>query len=312
MPCLNPKPAFITPPDPVTGKRKVKFINPLECKDYAALKIKYGDMYVDIPCGSCPDCVERRVKSWAIRCSLEAADYDNNCFLSLTYNDNCLPKKGVCKLDIQKFIKKLRNTYGAGIRYYGCAEYGSSLNTERAHYHIILFNFWPIDAEPVAASPFGGFYYKSAQIQKLWKFGFVSVGEVSFNSCAYVARYCNKKLKRDLGIANKNPEFSFMSRRPGIGENYFRKHFDSLVSTDKIYAAIGDKFSFSTFRYFDKLIERVDPEKLKDLKYQRIRAGEWSVASELLTRSLPNMESYLDYQERLYVEKYNRLKRRLQ
>ena len=302
MSCTNPKPAVLLPSDNKTG-RCIKFLSgKYSIKSYQS---QYGNSFVLIPCGKCDSCVEQRTKSWAIRCCLEAGQYDDNCFLTLTYNSQCV--KYVSKKDIFKFIKRLRNKYGTGIRYYGVFEYGTE--SDRPHFHMILFNFFPGDSQIVAPGPFGGFYYKSKELQSLWPFGFVSVGDLSFNSCAYVARYCNKKIK-DNGVLHKIPEFSFMSRRPGIGENYFREHFDSLVNTDRIYANIEGRYSFSSFRYFDKLIEKIDPNKLQELKDQRISRGEINVAKELLSRNISTMEQYLNYQERLIGEKYDRLKRR--
>lgn len=306
MGCTNPKPAILIPSDNSKTGQKIKFLHKFkDAMTYPELKAKYGDMYVEIPCGKCDACVEQKTKSWAIRCCLEAGQYSDNCFLTLTYSPKCVPF--VKKQDIFKFIKALRNKYGAGIRYYGVFEYGTQ--SDRPHFHIILFNFFPQDSEIVAPGPFGGYYYKSKELQSLWKFGFVSVGDLSFNSCAYVARYCNKKIK-DNGVIHKIPEFSFMSRRPGIGENYFRDHYESLVATDKIYAPIEGRYSFSSFRYFDKLIEKIDPFKLQELKDRRIFNCEINVASELLSRNIPAMEHYLAYQEKLIGEKYDRLKRR--
>lgn len=320
MSCNNPKPALLIPDQKSATGQKVKFLRAYRTDTYYDLQKKYGDSLVLIPCGHCDACIEQRTKSWAVRCCLEAGQYQDNCFVTLTYNQANLPSKGVCKKDVYRFIKNLRNEFGAGIRYFGCAEYGS---LGRAHYHIILFNFFPNDAKCLTQSPYGGFYYSSKSLERLWRtekklkdgkyhqLGFVSVGEVSFNSCAYVARYCQKKIGKELGIVGVNPEFSFMSRRPGIGQFYFKEHFDSLIATDTIYGQFGGRFTVSSFRYFDKLIDKVDPEKLNDLKCQRIRNGEFSVASELLRRNLPSMEHYLMDQQRLFGEKYNRLRRHL-
>lgn len=321
MSCYNPKPALLIPDETSSTGQKIKFLNPIRTDTYFDLQQRYGDQLVMIPCGKCEACIEQRTRSWAVRCCLEAAQYDDNCFVTLTYNPSNLPKKGVNLKDVQRFIKNVRNEYGAGIRYFGAAEYGS---LGRAHYHIIFFNFFPKDAQCLTMNPYGGFYYRSKSLDSLWRtakkledgkyhqLGFVSVGDVSFNSCAYVARYCQKKIGKELGVVGVNPEFSFMSRRPGIGEQYFKDHFDSLVATDKIYGQFGDRVTSSSFRYFDKLIDRVNPELLEDLKVKRIEKGETSVASELLLRSLPDMEHYLMDQNRLYVEKYKRFRRRLE
>lgn len=311
MSCTNPKCAILVDSDTSKTGKKIKFLNWTHEGDrsYVDLKNKYGDSFIEIPCGKCDSCIEARTKSWAIRCCLEAAQYEKNSFLTLTYNEKCKPKGGLCKKDLQKFIKSMRNKYGPGIRYYAIGEYGSKY--DRPHYHGIFFGFFPDDAQLCKYDPITDTkYYRSKELQSLWKFGFISVAEVTFNSCAYVARYCQKKIA-DLGIVRQNPEFSLMSRRPGIGEKYFRDHFDSLVNTDLIYAHINDKCFFSSFRYFDKLIERVDPAKLQELKSRRISKGVVSVASELLTRNLPAMQDYLLYQAEKTGEKYNRLKRRL-
>lgn len=311
MSCTNPKPALLLLDANSQTGQSIRFLSWTHegtCS-YADLRRKYGKYYVEIPCGKCDSCIEARTKSWAIRCCLEASQYEKNSFLTLTYNDKCKPKGGLCKKDLQRFIKALRNKYGPGIRYFAIGEYGTKF--DRPHYHGIFFGFFPDDAELVKYDPITDTkYYRSKELQHLWKFGFISVGEVTFNSCAYVARYCQKKIA-DLGVVRMNPEFSLMSRRPGIGENYFKEHYDSLINTDRIYININDKCFFSSFRYFDKLLERVDPAKLQELKSTRIRNGEISVASELLTRNLPAIQDYLLYQEQTIGEKYNRLKRRL-
>lgn len=311
MSCSNPRPAVLY--DRPDGKKKVKFLAHIEDQTVWRLKEKYGDDLVMIPCGKCESCIEKRTHDWAVRCCLEAAEYENNCFLTLTYNPKCLPSRGLSKKDLQRFIKHLRNKYGEGIRYYACGEYGSEKNTHRPHYHLIVFNFFPPDAVKVYANPYGGFYYSSIELNKLWSFGWVSIGDVSFNSCAYVARYCNKKIKdfaKENGVVC-TPEFSLMSRRPGIGQRYFEKHCKSLVETDLIYAPIGDRFKVGSNRYFDKLIEKCDPEKLAELKKARISRSETAVASELLKSGLDTYENYLIEQGKIKAEKYNRLKRRI-
>ena len=53
-------------------------------------------------------------------------------FLTLTYNNENLPKHGVFKEEIQLFLKRLRISldrlhYKHNLRYFACAEYGLSL-----------------------------------------------------------------------------------------------------------------------------------------------------------------------------------------
>ena len=241
MSCNNPKPALLIPDEKSTTGQKVKFLRPFRTDTYYDLQKRYGDQLVMIPCGYCEACIEQRTKSWAVRCCLEAAQYEDNCFVTLTYNNAYLPKKGVNIKDVQRFIKNLRNEFGSGIRYFGAAEYGS---LGRPHYHLILFNFFPKDAKRLSQFPYGGFYYSSKTLDRLWRtkkkladgkyhqLGFVSVGDVSFNSCAYVARYCQKKIGKELGVVGVNPEFSFMSRRPGISSQQTIKMILKILFTN--------------------------------------------------------------------------------
>ena len=70
MSCTNPRPAVLVPADTKTGRR-IKFLHPFkDAMTYLELLAKYGDDYVEIPCGKCDSCIEQRTKSWAIRCCL--------------------------------------------------------------------------------------------------------------------------------------------------------------------------------------------------------------------------------------------------
>lgn len=272
--------------------------------DFVSLKEIYGDDLLVLPCGHCDSCIESRTRAWAIRCTLEASLYDFNCFVTLTYNDKCLPKGGLCKKDLQKFIKRLRAANpDTTIRYFACGEYGE--HTHRAHYHLCLFNYFPDDASITAPGRYGGNYYISSKLQKLWPFGFVSIGDLSFDSAAYVARYCQKKLHH----SGENKEFCLMSRCPGIGEQYFLEHWESMYHTDKIYFNFGRYNTSKPMRYFDKLFERINPDALKDLKTERINNSNTRVANELLLRSLDVVEKLYQVHEVDKKRQFDMLKR---
>lgn len=61
----------------------------------------------------------------------------------------------------------------------------------RPHYHVIFFNLLLNDLVPFQYGQ--SVYYRSEFLEKYWKNGFVVVGEVTFNSAGYVARYTMKK-----------------------------------------------------------------------------------------------------------------------
>lgn len=292
--------------NPKTGKERIKVLPQREGEDYFSLCERHGkDNVIPLPCGKCPSCIEARSKSWAIRCLCEASLYDRSCFLTLTYNDKCLPN-GLCKRDLQLFIKRLRDhNPELDIRYFGCGEYGS--HTHRPHYHLIVFGFWPEDAKFECVTSAGGNFYSSKSLQKIWPFGFISVGECSYASCAYVARYCQKKLKDPVAMKK---EFTIMSLKPGIGTRYFEQNKDFIYKYDAIFGNFGKSIRHRPSRYFDKLFERCDPVVFQHLKQDRISRANSQVVSDMLDHGFRYYEDLCNYHAEIKKNKFDRLKRR--
>lgn len=155
MPCYNPLQAFYVYDS--SGERSIKF-NTAAAKMFHRDASPLGDDNLMLPCGRCMGCRLERSRQWALRCVHEAKMYDDNCFITLTYDPEKLPKSGsLDKREFQLFMKKLRRKYVSeipeelskdeakawllkhGIRYYHCGEYGELLG--RPHYHACLFNF---------------------------------------------------------------------------------------------------------------------------------------------------------------------------
>ena len=222
--CFQPKPALIsniylkpTKKHP-EGRlsRSLYFIKPDE-----EAKYKNRDNLIQIPCGKCLACRISHANDWATRCVLESRLYKNNSFITLTYNDENLPKdKSVNVRDLQLFFKSLRKKLGkTKIRYFACGEYGSQ--TLRPHYHIGLYNYKPKDEKIFKFNKRKDIVYVSKEIEKIWGKGFITVGELTLESAAYIARYTQKKIyeKHDeiLEKLGRKKEFILTSRRPGIG-----------------------------------------------------------------------------------------------
>lgn len=192
----------------------------------------------------------------------ETESHEDNCFITLTYDDETLPKTGsLVKDDMQKFMKRLRKWLEPNkVRYYACGEYGD--DTNRPHYHSIMFGYWPDDAEYHKASKSGDKYYTSEKLNKLWGKGYVIIGEATFESAAYVARYVTKKItggtdeakkKMELHYNGRTPEFSLMSRRPGIGLNWYRKYGKETWDSDTV--VMRGKEMHAPAYYYKKLQE---------------------------------------------------------
>ena len=208
--------------------------------------------FVLVPCGQCIGCRVARSRTWANRLMMERAGYpdDQVWFLTLTYDQDHIPlnSSGTAQTlvprDLQLFLKRLRDAAGIpGIRFYAAGEYGS--RTFRPHYHMILYGL-PADKlqlEQFGASEQGFKYFRSRLILKTWPFGFHTITRVDWNTCAYVARYVTKKLTGEGAAWYKQndivPEFARMSRRPGIGRDYFEAHKDQIMKDDTIFLADG-------------------------------------------------------------------------
>lgn len=270
--------------------------------DYLSLCEKYGkDNIIQLPCGKCDSCIQTRSKTWAARCVLESKQYKDNCFITLTYDQEHYPGKLV-KRDLQLFFKRLRKKYGDDIKYFACGEYGSI--THRAHYHAIVFNWKPEDLRPICPGKYTGAYSKSYILDGIWKNGITEIGEVSFQSCAYVARYCLKKLKNNVD----KDEFVLMSK--GIGKHYFDSHIDSICETDLIYGNFGNCKAISTPRYFDKLLDKIDNSRLRKLKDDRLRNANFSANSEMLIHGIDKVEKLNIRKGELKAEQFKKLQRK--
>ena len=148
-----------------------------------------------IPCGKCIGCRLAHSRQWAVRCVHEASLHERNCFLTLTFDDAHLPVSGsVSVRDVQLFLKRLRKALSyqnIKIRFFACGEYGDK--NLRPHYHLILFNYdFSDDRQLLRQTPYGPLYI-SDFLFRLWPYGFHTIGNVTFKSCAYVARYVTKK-----------------------------------------------------------------------------------------------------------------------
>lgn len=231
-----------------------------------------------IPCGQCVGCRLEKSRVWAARCVCEAQMHEHNSFLTLTYDDEHLVSQSLIKKHLQDFMKRLRRNleYDFGdsapkLRFFSCGEYGSK--HLRPHFHVLLFGFdFSDDRQPFQRTKHGNILYISNRLSKLWPFGFHTIGELTFESCAYTARYVMKKQTgkgateyyENLGI---EPEFTLMSRRPGIGAPWFEKFHADVYSND--FLVIRDGIKMMPPKYFDDLLERSNSNLFADIKERR-------------------------------------------
>lgn len=293
---------------------------------------------LQIPCGQCIGCRLEKSRQWAVRCVHEASMYDDNCFITLTYDDEHLPYDGsLIKWHFTDFMKRLRKHHEPGrLRFYMCGEYGEACrvcgeNEEicrrigdhlytphlgRPHFHACLFNITFNDLELYMERD-GVKIFKSETLQKIWGKGFVTVGAVTFDSAAYVARYVAKKMTGDLaenhyykvhGITGElypiEPEYSTMSRGDnegsgGIGKSWWTKYLDD---TRKDFITVRGVKQRPP-KYYDLLMEAKELDCLYAVKEDRLYD-----AFENIDESLPHR---LKVKEHIKLKKFNQLPRNL-
>lgn len=233
--------------------------------------------FLDLPCGKCIGCRLDRSRQWAIRCMHEASLFDRNCFITLTYDDAHLPEdRSVNVRHFQLFMKKLRKRFGSNIRFYHCGEYGDK--TSRPHYHAILFNF-DFDDKKLFTVRNGYPVYISQILNEIWGNGFCEIGTVTFESAAYVARYIMKKVNGKLAeghydfvhpvtgqIYSRSPEYTTMSRRPGIGTAWFDKFGGDVFPHDRVIIAGRE---LRPPKFYDKRLKDADPVMFDEVVYNR-------------------------------------------
>lgn len=208
----------------------------------------------------------------------EAKLHEKNIFITLTYSDDNIRwsartgEQTLFKRDLQLFLKRLRKHFEpTKIRFFACGEYGDT--TARPHYHAILFGC-DFDDKVLYKVLDVGCLYTSESLTKLWSLGHVVIADVTFDTCAYVARYVLKKQNGELGkekYEGIQPEFVNMSRRPGIGKEFYDRYKSDMYPYDEVVILDRDKTRvLRPPRYYDKLYDIDEPETLAAIKSKRM------------------------------------------
>lgn len=225
---------------------------------------------MEIPCGQCIGCRLARAAEWATRAMHEKRMHEESAFLTLTYRPKALTKTSdgatLVKRDLQLFMKRLRKARGPGLRFLACGEYGET--TQRPHYHVLLFNTCFPDMKYHQMSGENKLY-ASVELDYLWQLGNCLIGDLTFESCAYVAGYVVKKITGRGAAAHygaRLPEFQTMSKLGGIGLDYYKKYGEEIYQHDSV---IMRGHEVKVPRYYDIKHQLVDPARLEVLKGER-------------------------------------------
>lgn len=247
-----------------------------------------GTLEKTVPCGYCKGCRIDRSAAWAIRCVHEAQMHaENSSFITLTYANEHLPAdQGLHLEEWQTFLRKLRKKLKRPVRYFHCGEYGKDTKVHgtelkpalgRPHFHACLFGV-DFDDKYLWSRKRGISLYRSPQLESVWNKGFVTVGDVTWQSAAYCARYIMKKVLGEKAedhyqkvdewgeIHKVEPEYTTQSKRPGLGSTWFKKYWKDVYPSDQV---IVNGKAFKPPRYYDKLLEKQNPEMWKKVEATR-------------------------------------------
>lgn len=169
-------------------------------------------------CGQCMSCRYNRRRIWMHRIMLEAAQYENNAFVTLTYSDENLPEGGtLVPKHLRDFLNRLRGRVAPErFRFFAVGEYGDA--SERPHYHVAIFNFGSCQYGQSRYSRFKARCCDRCElVRETWGLGQVHLGTLEDDSAGYMAGYVTKKMTMpdDPRLKGRHPEFSRMSNQNG-------------------------------------------------------------------------------------------------
>lgn len=234
---------------------------------------------VEIPCGKCIGCRLDYSRTWAVRAYHESQMHDASCFVTFTFSDEHLPRsQSLNRVFFTKFLKRLRRALDpVRIRYMACGEYGDA--NFRPHYHMIVFGTdFVSDRYYWRMSDRGDKFYRSPLLESVWTYGNSEIGDFSFKTAAYVARYITKKITGNLSDDHYQScdsvtgapvtlerEFLAVSRNPGLGSSWYAKFSDDLKHD---YCVI-DGIKFPLPKYYDRKLDAFDLDARKFARSQR-------------------------------------------
>lgn len=286
----------------VDGVHRIKFLSRRYDTNINQLREIHGDNLLLLPCGHCLGCKCDKAKDWATRCYLESLYHLESCFVTLTYDDEHCPLT-IQKSDVLDFIKDLRNR-GIKCRFFGCCELGHK--TQRPHAHIILFGYKPSDLVLYSKGSNGDFLYTSSFLSSLWMKGHVIVGDCSFHSAGYVARYTTKKLGDDGSCL-------FMSLKPGIGMQwiYQKENQDYVFKYDNIPGSFGSMSFVPVPHAFNKYLKKINPEKYRELVNGRLAKAKIFDGNKMNLLRFGHLEEVKSYESKVLDSKLKNLERSL-
>lgn len=198
-------------------------------------------------CGQCMPCRFNWRRIWTHRIVLEALEHKDNCFLTLTYDEDNVPRSGSGAMTLdpehtRNFLKRLRSqlwyAFKIRMRYFIVGEYGD--DTWRPHYHLAVFGIRCVRGRTLRRleSRSRPLWRECCPVCRMvgetWGFGDIDIGSLEVHSAQYLAGYVTKKMTRndDPRLQGRHPEFTRKSLKPGLGANHMHDVASVMLSLD--------------------------------------------------------------------------------
>lgn len=262
MPCETPRRAY-----PTAEGGRVKFFKPTDRQYYQE---PYNGLL--LPCGICILCRQEQARQAAVRITHEATLHDQNCFLTLTYNEQSIPQDGGLNYQhLTDFWKRLRYHYGK-LSYYAVGEYGDKTN--RPHYHACVFGHDFFEgAVVIKEEPHR--LWTNARLNQAWGLGHVAIGTLDHNTASYTTGYILKKqrakqrycvIETGTGelITVEGPR-AFMSRN--IGRRWWERWGEGVQNWDRVI--INGKPQKPPKAY-DRWLGEINKQRMEEIKNKRV------------------------------------------
>lgn len=297
----------------------MKCISPLKASQningdivYSSKKALPGLVGIEFECRRCLPCRLNIAREKSIRALHEAKEHEGNIFLTLTYDEDSLASEKLIYKDFQDFIRKLRDKLYyehrayelknnikpltkrkdlPKISYMVTGEYGE-LN-KRPHWHAILFNYWPNDADSLGTTKRGDQIWTSKTIEELWGKGRHDFGSVTLDSAGYVARYASKKLVHGKDEEHDYHPIHKVSSARAIGRSWIEKYHQHTFENGYVVLPNGQMAGIP--RYYVDWCKKYKPElyvhyvtevrpKVADIAEKQARKEEMEFLSNLANR----------------------------
>lgn len=253
----------------------------MECRSKTWLEEQ--KMFVN--CGKCVFCKMQKATDWSARMLHESGYHKSSLFVTLTFDEDHCPLS-IKKEELQKYLKRLRKRLSPRkIRYYACGEYGEEMG--RPHYHLIIFGVNYNDFEFKDKILKNGMWHDVYDCES-WMKGNVYLGDVTADSCRYVADYINKVYFGDMEkevYKNNGLESPFQLYSKGLGEKWIydnekqlRQRYGYTIKGKNrgLNRYYRNKLEIEGSEYYEKIKDKIKEnksiEEMREMARLRLKA----------------------------------------